>query len=45
VWDIGAILQGLACSILPRIVAAIRGLGDALDDVDRSADGMTVNRR
>ena len=45
VRNIGAILQGLASSILPRFVAAIGGLGNALDDVDRSADRMPVKRR
>jgi hypothetical protein len=44
VWNIGPILQGLASTILPRIIAAISGLGNAFDDVDRSANRMPVKR-
>jgi hypothetical protein len=44
VWNIGPILQGLASTIPPRIIAAIRGLGNAFDDVDRSANRMPVKR-
>jgi hypothetical protein len=44
VWNIGPILQGLASSILSRIITAISGLGNAFDDVDRSPNGMPVKR-
>jgi hypothetical protein len=44
VWNIGPILQGLAGTILSRIIAAISGLGNAFDDVDRSPNGMPVKR-
>jgi hypothetical protein len=44
VWNIGPILQGLASTILSWIIAAISGLGNALDDVDRSPNGMPVKR-
>jgi hypothetical protein len=44
VWNIGAILQGLASPILSRTIAAISGLGNAFDDVDRSPNGMPVKR-
>ena len=44
VWNIGPILQGLTCFILSRPVAAISGLGNTLDDVDRSANGMPMKR-
>ena len=44
VRNIGPVLQGLASSILSRIIAAISGLGNALDDVDRSRNGMPVKR-
>jgi len=44
VRNIGPILQGLASSILSWIIAAISGLGNALDDVDRSRNGMPVKR-
>jgi hypothetical protein len=36
--------QGLASTILSRIIAAISGLGNAFDDVDRSPNGMPVKR-
>jgi hypothetical protein len=45
VWNIGPILQGLARPVLSRLVAAIGGLGNPLDDVDRSANGMPMKRR
>jgi hypothetical protein len=45
VWNIGPILQGLARPVLSRLVAAISGLGNTLDDVDRSANGMPMKRR
>jgi hypothetical protein len=44
VRKIGPILQGLASPILSRIIAAIGGLGNAFDDVDRSRNGMPVKR-
>jgi hypothetical protein len=44
VWNIGPILQGLTSTILSRIIAAISGLGNAFDDVDRSPNGMPVKR-
>src|ERR1700684_4183045 len=44
VWNIGSILQGVACSVLLRLVAAISGFGDTLDDVDRPANRMPVKR-
>src|SRR5205814_4682712 len=43
-WNIGPILQGLACLILSRIIAAIGGLGNTFDDEDHSPNGMSVKR-
>jgi hypothetical protein len=44
VWNIGSILQGLASSILSRLIAAVSGLGNAFHDVDRSSNGVPVKR-
>jgi hypothetical protein len=44
VWNIGSILQGFACSIPSRIIAAISGLGNTFNDVDCAANGMPVKR-
>jgi hypothetical protein len=44
VWNIGPILQGFACSIPSRIIAAISGLGNTFNDVDRAPNGMPVKR-
>jgi hypothetical protein len=43
-WNIGPILQGLASSILSRFIAAIRGLGNTLGDVDHSPNRVPVKR-
>jgi hypothetical protein len=44
VRNIGPILQGLACSILSRIITAINRLDNTLDDVDHSPNGVSVKR-
>jgi hypothetical protein len=44
VWNVGPILQGLACSILSRIIAAISRLGNTFDDEDYAPNGMSVKR-
>ena len=44
VWNVGSVLQGLACAIAARFIAAIRRFGNALDDVDDTPDGMPVKR-
>jgi hypothetical protein len=44
VWNIGAILQSFAGPVFSGRIAAISGLGNALDYIDGSANGMPMKR-